>query len=59
MMLPGAKGHHHHRGGRRGNPCDVSNPNAPLCGVTLTIAWAAGKGGGGARSQTYQYQVGF
>ncbi|CAZ87535.1 putative Tfp pilus assembly protein PilV [Thiomonas arsenitoxydans] len=59
MMLPGAKVTITTGAGADGNPCDVSNPNAPLCGVTLTIAWAAGKGGGGARSQTYQYQVGF
>ena len=59
MMLPGAKVTITTGAGADGNPCDVSNPTAQLCGVTLTIAWAAGKGGGGARSQTYQYQVGF
>ncbi len=59
MMLPGAAVTITTGPGADGNPCDVSNPAAPLCGVTLTIAWAAGKGGGGARSQTFQYQVGF
>ena len=59
MMLPGAQVTITTGPGADGNPCDVSNPAAPLCGVKLTIAWAAGKGGGGTRSQTFQYQVGF
>ncbi|CUA94323.1 type IV pilus modification PilV family protein [Thiomonas bhubaneswarensis] len=59
MMLPGAKVTITTGKGAEGNPCDVSNPAAPLCGVTLTLDWTAGKGGGGARSQTFHYQVGF
>lgn len=59
MMLPGAKVTITTGPGADGNPCDVSNPAAPLCGVTLTLNWGAGKGGGGTRTQTFQYQVGF
>ncbi|MGC8508344.1 MAG: type IV pilus modification PilV family protein [Thiomonas sp.] len=59
MMLPGAKVSITTGPGADGNPCDISNVSAPLCGVTLTITWAASKGGGGARRQTFQYQVGF
>ncbi|MDY0329506.1 MAG: prepilin-type N-terminal cleavage/methylation domain-containing protein [Thiomonas sp.] len=53
MWLPGAKVTITTGPGAEGNPCDVSNPNAPLCGVTLSFAW------NGNRSQTYHYQVGF
>jgi len=59
MMLPGAQVTITTGPGADGNPCNVSNPNTPLCGVTLTLTWAAGKGGGGTRTQTFQYQVGF
>lgn len=53
MRLPGATVTVTTGAGAEGNPCDVSNANAPLCGVTLTFAW------NGNRSQGYQYQVGF
>ena len=53
MRLPGATVTVTTGPGADGNPCDVSNVNAPLCGVTLSFAW------NGNRSQSYQYQVGF
>lgn len=42
-----------------GNACTAPTPATTDCGVTLTIAWNGGVAGGGHRSQTYQYQVGF
>ncbi|OZB73282.1 MAG: pilus assembly protein PilV [Thiomonas sp. 14-64-326] len=59
MFLPGASVQITTKAGADGNPCDVSNPAAPTCGVQMTIQWASGKGGGELRTQTFNYQVGF
>lgn len=58
-MLPGASVTMQTGNGAEGNPCDVSTPTAPICGVTLTLKWQAGKSVGGQRTQTFNYQVGF
>ncbi len=57
--LPGATVTFQTSNGADGNPCNVSNANAPLCGVSMTLQWGAGQGGGGVRTQTFNYQVGF
>jgi type II secretory pathway pseudopilin PulG len=45
--------------GAEGLPCDVSVPSDPTCGVQMTIQWGAGNGGGGQRTQIFNYQAGF
>jgi len=59
MFLPGASVKITTLAGADGNPCDVSIPTAPTCGVQMTVKWAAGASGGGQRIQTFNYQVGF
>lgn len=58
MYLPGATVQITTQAGADGSPCDVSDPNAPSCGVQMTIQWQAGRGGGGMRTQVFDYQVG-
>jgi Tfp pilus assembly protein PilV len=58
MYLPNASVKITTQAGADGNPCNVSIPTAPTCGVQMTIQWQAGRGGGGTRTQIFNYQVG-
>lgn len=59
MFLPGATVKITTQAGADGNPCNVSIPAAPTCGVQMIIQWSPGKGGGNLRTQVFNYQVGF
>ena len=58
-LLPGAQVIITTGSGAEGNPCDVSAPTAPICGVKLTLVWNAGTAGGGERQQIFNYQIGY